>query len=236
MVVVSDNNDVEKSEADTTDGVEAANDGRGGGKGALDLEDYVAENPDEVARLLERLDLVNKLLNVGDVAVSAMDDAMVESLAGTGTNLAMAADGMATDESVYLGEAVGANATELAEGVETIASLQRTGTLDDLAEFAELASLLQAAMDDEMVESLAATGTRLGEMADTAADDDVAAGIENVLVAVGEANAEDPDPIGPIGLLKATRDPEVKAGLGVVIALARALGRSSGAGNGPVRD
>ncbi|MFW5956652.1 MAG: hypothetical protein ACOCQY_04545, partial [Halorhabdus sp.] len=119
-----------------------------------DLESLVAQNPEEVARLLERLDLVNDLLDATQVATSAMDDEMVQSMAGTGANLAMAADGMATEETVKLGEAVGENATDLAEGVETIAELQRTGTLDDVLEMAELASLLSAAMDDEMVMSL----------------------------------------------------------------------------------
>lgn len=191
----------------------------------VDLEALVAENPEAVARFLERLDVVNELLDVGDVATSAMDDGMVESLAGTGTNLAMAADGMATEETVDLGTAVGENATELADGIDTVARLQRTGTLDDLVEFAELVSLVTGAMDDEMATSVAATGSRLGEIADTAADDDVAAGLENVLTALGEANAADPEPVGTIGLVRSLRDPEVKAGLGVLVALAGALGR-----------
>lgn len=233
---MSENHDVEQTESGTADRGKEAVEGPDGGEATLDIESLVGENPEEVARLLERLYLVNELLDVGDIAMSAMDDEMVESLAGTGTNLAMAADGMATEETVALGEAVGRNASELAEGVETIAYLQRTGTLDDLVEFAEVGSLLQAAMDDEMVESLTATGTRLGEIADTAGDDDVAAGIENLLWAVGAANAEDPDPVGLIGLVKATRDPEVKAGLGVLIELARALGRETGAGKVHDRD
>ncbi|MFB6128216.1 MAG: DUF1641 domain-containing protein [Halorhabdus sp.] len=207
--------------AQTEDATEAGTDQ------PADLESLVADNPEEVARLLERLGLVNDLLDAADVATSAMDDEMVQSLAGTGTNLAMAADGMATDETVELGEAVGQNADDLAEGVKKIAELQRTGTLDDLLELAELASLASAAMDDEMVMSLASTGTRLGEVADTAADDDVARGLEDVLSALGDATSEEPDEIGAIGLIKATRDPDVKAGLGVIIALARALGQQT---------
>jgi len=191
------------------------------------LESLVADNPEEVARLLERLGLVNDLLDAADIATSAMDDEMVQSLAGTGSNLAMAADGMATDETVELGEAVGQNADDLAEGVDKVAELQRTGTLDDLLDLAELASLASAAMDDEMVMSLASTGTRLGEVADTAADDDVARGLEDVLAALGEATGEEPDQVGAVGLVKAVRDPDVQAGLGLVIALTRALGRQT---------
>ncbi|WP_158855214.1 DUF1641 domain-containing protein [Halorhabdus sp. CUG00001] len=206
---------------------EATENGHGESETDVDLESLVAENPEAVARLLERLDLVNDLLDGADVATSAMDDEMVQSLAGTGTNLGLAANEIATDETVQLGEAVGQNADDLADGVEKIAELQRTGTLDDLLELAELASLASAAMDDEMVMSLASTGTRLGEVADTAADDDVARGLEEVLAALGEATSKDPEQIGTIGLLKATRDPDVQAGLGLVIALARALGQQT---------
>lgn len=190
------------------------------------LETRIAENPAEISRLLERLGLVNELLDATDVATSAMDDEMVTSLAGTGTNLAMAADGMATEETVELGSAVGHNATDLAAGVESIAELQRTGTLDDLVELAEIVSLATGALDDEMVMSLTSTGTRLGELADTAADDDIASGLENVMTALGEATSEEPDKIGMVGLLKALRDPDVQAGLGVVIALSSALGQA----------
>lgn len=190
------------------------------------LETLIAENPAEISRLLERLGLLNELLDATDIATSAMDDEMVTSLAGTGTNLAMAADGMATEETVELGSAVGHNATDLAAGVESIAELQRTGTLDDLVELAEIVSLATGALDDEMVMSLTSTGARLGELADTAADDDVASGLENVLTALGEATSEEPDKIGMVGLLKALRDPDVQAGLGVVIALSSALGQA----------
>lgn len=217
------------SESEPTDGATERTDDatEAGTDQPADLESLVADNPEEVARLLERLGLVNDLLDAADVATSAMDDEMVQTLAGTGTNLAMAADGMATDETVQLGEAVGKNADDLAEGVETVAQLQRTGTLDDLLELAELASLASAAMDDEMVMSLASTGARLGEVADTAADDDVARGLEDVLAALGEASSDEPERVGAIGLVKAVRDPDVQAGLGVVISLARALGQQT---------
>lgn len=118
-----------------------------------------------------------------------------------------------------------ANDAELADALETLATLQQTGTLDDLASMADMMALLTAAMDDEMVTELTSTGSRLGEVAQTAADDDVAAGLEDALAAVGDASAAEPERVGLIGLLRAMRDPEVQAGMGFVIALARALGR-----------
>jgi uncharacterized protein YjgD (DUF1641 family) len=185
----------------------------------------IAENPEEVARFLTHLGEVNDLLDGTAVATSALDDEMVQTLAETGTNLGAAADGMATPELARLGESTGENATELAEAIETLAQLQRSGTLDDVLALADTLSLVTAALDDEMVMNLTKTGSRLGELADAAADDDVAGSLESVLQAVGEAGEQPAEAPGFIGLVKAMRDPEVQTGLGFVLAIARALGR-----------
>lgn len=185
------------------------------------LEELVAENPDEVARFLERVGVVNDLLDTADLATAAMDDRMVEELAETTTNLGAAADGLATEEVARLGEATGENAEDLADGLETLARLQRSGTLDDLA------ALASNAMDDDMVTDLAATGTHLSEVADTTADEDVARTLEGLLEAVGQAGSEPTEPVGAVGVAKALRDPEVKAGLGFFLSFAKALGRTA---------
>jgi uncharacterized protein YjgD (DUF1641 family) len=190
------------------------------------LEAAIAENPEAVAEFVRRLDAVNELLDVVALGESAMTDEMVTELAGTGATLAESADGLATEETVALAETVGDNGEELTEALETMLELQRTGTLDDLAELAAVGSLATAALDDEMVRSLAATGGSLGEIADTAAAPETRDGLETILDGVGEAAAEEPEPVGALGLARAIRDPEVKYGLGYVLAMARAIGRS----------
>ncbi|MBZ6496841.1 DUF1641 domain-containing protein [Natrinema longum] len=189
------------------------------------LEELVADNPEEVARFLERIDVVNDLLDTADLATAAMDDRMVQDLSGTATNLGAAADGLATDEVAALGEATGENADDLADAIEALARLQRSGTLDDLVAIADVAALGSSAMDDGMVTKLAATGTSLGEVADTAADDDVARTLEAVLGAVGDASADPTEPLGVRGLVRALRDLDVRRGLGFAISVARNLGR-----------
>ncbi len=193
----------------------------------------VDENPEEIARLLNNLDQVNDLLDASAVATSAIDDGMVMRLAEDGSNLGAAADEAATPELSTLGQAVGENADALSEGVETIVTLQESGTLDDLAAFADTISLLQGAMDDEMVTTLTSTGARLGEVADTASDEEVAQGLESVLTAVGDATSEEPDPVGIVGLAQALRDPEVKAGMGVALSLLKGLGKATSADTTP---
>lgn len=206
--------------SDTESPIDAA-DGEG-----PSLEAIVADNPEEVARFLERLDVVNELLDTVALATAAMDDRMVQELSGTATELTAAADGLATPEAAELGEVTGENADDLADAIETLARLQRSGTLDDLAALADVAALASNAMDDGMVTDLAATGTSLGEVADTAADDDVARTIESLLEAVGEAGTEPTEPVGAVGLVRAMRDPEVRAGVGFFLSLAKAIGRS----------
>ncbi|MFB6165250.1 MAG: DUF1641 domain-containing protein [Haloarculaceae archaeon] len=187
----------------------------------------MAERPEEVARFVRNLAGVNDAMDTAALAGAALDDEMVQTLAATGTNLGAAADGAATPELAQLGEAAGENAADLADAIEGLARLQRSGTLDDLLALADVAALATAAFDDTMVESLTATGTRLGELADVAADDDVADGLESVLRAVGEAEGQPAEAPGLLGLARSMRDPEVQRGMGFVLAIARALGREA---------
>ncbi|WP_423743752.1 DUF1641 domain-containing protein (plasmid) [Haladaptatus sp. SPP-AMP-3] len=193
------------------------------------LESAIEENPEEVARLMERLGLVNGVLDAVEVGTSALDDRMVAELAGTGGTLAEAADGLATKETVELSESVGANGAELTEALETLVRLQKSGTLDELAALADLLPLASGALDDEMISTLVDAGSSLGEVADTASDPDTVRGMETVLQAVGDASDAEspPERVGVVGLLRATRDPEVQAGLGFVLAIAKALGRET---------
>ncbi|WP_435348239.1 DUF1641 domain-containing protein [Haloarchaeobius sp. HRN-SO-5] len=191
-----------------------------------DLTAAIEQNPEAVAEFVERLDAVNELLDVLELGTSAMDDEMMMRLASTGSTLVESADAAATPGTVRLAEAVGNDGEDLAGALETLAELQRDGTLDDLAALTDLLGLANGALDDEMAIRLASTGSNLGEVADAAADPDTVRGLERMLDAVGDANAAESEPVGAIGLVKATRDPEVRSGLGYLLALARALGRA----------
>jgi uncharacterized protein YjgD (DUF1641 family) len=188
------------------------------------LERAVAEHPEEVLAFVERLGLLNELLDTTSLATAALDDEMVTRLAGTSSLLAESADGLATPGTARLAASVGENAEDLEGALETLVRLERAGTLDELAELADAATLLTAALDDEMVMRLARTGSSLGEVADTAAEPETARGIQRLLGAVGEAGGESPEAVGAVGLVRALRDPEVKRGMGFLLALARGLG------------
>ncbi|HMB49986.1 MAG TPA: DUF1641 domain-containing protein [Natronoarchaeum rubrum] len=196
-----------------------------------DLEAAIEQNPEAVAEFVERLDAVNELLDVLSLGESALTDEMVRELSATGSTLAESADGIATDETVALAETVGENGDELREALDTLVTLQKSGTLDELAEIAEVGSLATAALSDEMVRSLAGTGAAVGEVAQTAAEDDTRDGIETLLDGVGEAESQPPEQVGPVGLLRGLRDPDVQYGLGYLLALAGAIGRERSGGN-----
>ena len=191
-----------------------------------ELEAAIAENPDAVAEFVRRLDAVNELLDVLALGDSALTDEMAREMAGTASSLAESADGLATDETTRLAETVGDNGDSMAAALESLVGMQESGSLDELVELAEVASLLTAALDDEMVVSLGETGAALGEVAETAADDETREGLETVLEGVGAAEREPPERVGAIGLVRAARDPEVQYGLGYLLAIAEAIGQS----------
>ena len=213
-------------EADTTADAEGADP-------EADLEAAIAENPEAVAEFVRRLDAVNELLDVLSLGENALTDEMIREVAGTTATLAESADGLATEGTVGLAETVGENGAELEAALESVLELQRSGALEELVELAGVASLLSSALDDEMVASLAATGSSLGEIADTAADGDARDGIETALEGLAAAESEPPERVGPVGLVRAARDPEVQYGLGYVLAIARAIGASRPADDGP---
>jgi uncharacterized protein YjgD (DUF1641 family) len=189
-----------------------------------EIERAIAENPETVAALLEQSGQLSALLDTLTLVEDSLDDEMVESLTSDATTLGLAATELADQETVELSAAVGQNGDELADAVERVAMLQRSGTLDQLTEVADVIALLTDAMDDEMIETAAATGTSLGEVADTAADDEVRRGLVRILHGVGHADAEAAEPVGLVGLLGALRDPEVQAGMGYLVAVARGIG------------
>ncbi|SMO40720.1 DUF1641 domain-containing protein [Halorubrum cibi] len=191
-----------------------------------DLEAIVSENPEAVAAFVDRLDAVNELLDVVALGEAALTDEMAVELAGTASTLAESADGLATEETVGLAATVGDNGDELREAMETLIELQRSGTLDELAELGQVGSLATAALDDGMVRSLAGTGAALGEVADAAADEEVREGTKTLLEGLGAAQQSEPSRVGAVGLARGLRDPEIQYGLGYVLALSKAIGRS----------
>lgn len=116
----------------------------------------------------------------------------------------------------------------IAENPEAVSEFVRR--LDAVNELLDVLELGERAVTDEMVRSLAETGSGLGELADTATEEETRAGLETVLRGVGAAEREAPEEFGLLGLVRSARDPDVKRGLGYLLAVARAIGRAQDAG------
>lgn len=107
------------------------------------------------------------------------------------------------------------------ENPEAFATFVRN--LDTVNELVEVAELGTAAMDDEMVASLARTGSSLGELADSATEEDTRRGIQVLLRALGEADAN--GPVDRHNIWNGLWEGEFLTGVRYALAIVQSLGR-----------
>ena len=108
------------------------------------------------------------------------------------------------------------------ENPEAFATFVRN--LDTVNELVEVAELGTAAMDDEMVVSLAGTGSALGELADTASEAETRNAIQVLLRALGDADAN--GPVDRSDLWEGLRNGEFLTGIRYALAIVKSLGRT----------
>lgn len=188
------------------------------------LLEAVEQNPEEVAKLIERLGLVNELLDAAEFLTAAADDEMVAETVGMTALLGEAADGMATPETAAMAGTVGENAATLDSAMESLIRLEESGSLEDLVEMGEALSFLVAAMDDEMIASATRLAGTLGELGDATNDPAVTGTLNAMITSLGEAADGEPEQVGMVGMLRAMRKPEVQTGLGFLLGVAEELG------------
>lgn len=110
------------------------------------------------------------------------------------------------------------------ENPEAFATFVRNlKTVNELIEVAELGT---AAMDDEMIASLAGTGASLGELADAAADDETRESIHDLLRALADANAN--GPVDRHDVWGGIRSGDFGRGVRYALSILRSLGRVVG--------
>jgi uncharacterized protein YjgD (DUF1641 family) len=107
------------------------------------------------------------------------------------------------------------------ENPEAFATFVRN--LDTVNELVEVAELGTAAMDDEMITSLARTGSSLGELADSAAKTETRSAVQLLLRALGDAAAS--GPIDRHDLWDGIRSGDFLRGVRYGLSILRSLGR-----------
>ena len=108
------------------------------------------------------------------------------------------------------------------ENPEAFATFVRN--LDTVNELIGVAELGTAAMDDEMIVSLAGTGSSLGELADAAADDETRESVQVLLQALGDANAN--GPVDRHDVWDGIRNGDFGRGVRYALSIVRSLGRA----------
>jgi uncharacterized protein YjgD (DUF1641 family) len=117
------------------------------------------------------------------------------------------------------------NKEALSEAIDKLVWLEKSGSLDALLGFSALIKLVQDSISDAVVDKNMELLTNL-VLISTKFTSDRALMIFNAL---GDAICrceKEPEPVGLLGLIKALREPEVKKALGMLINIARELGKN----------
>ena len=117
------------------------------------------------------------------------------------------------------------NKEELIRAIDKLVWLEKSGNLDALLGFSALIKIVQDSISDAVVDRNVEVLANLG-LISTKFTSDRALMLFNAL---GDAICrceKEPEPIGLLGLLKALREPEVKKALGMLVNIARELGKN----------
>lgn len=178
---------------------DAPGDGRDRSAGEEAIRAAVAEHGEDVAAAIEHTDEIKEILDLAILTVASADDDEVDHVTDSIANLVMAADGLSTEGSVALAEAVGDSGEELTHALEMVVRLEREGKLDGLVELAEAVSEIEL-------------------------DDGAVSGLDRFAGAVSAAE-RDSEPVGVLGFVRGATSAEGRAGLGYLLEVLRALGR-----------
>lgn len=182
-------------------------DGAGGSSEPVDavgeeaIRAALAEHGEDVAAAIERTDDVKAVVDLAILTIASADDDEVDQVTDSIANLLLAVDGLSTDGSVALAEAVGESGEELARALEMVVRLEREGDLDGLVELAEAVSAVTV-------------------------DEGSVSGLDRLARAASEAE-DRAEPVGLLGFLRGVRSREGRAGLGYLLAVLRGLGRDA---------
>ncbi|MET1124875.1 MAG: DUF1641 domain-containing protein [Archaeoglobaceae archaeon] len=117
------------------------------------------------------------------------------------------------------------NQEYLEEAIDKLVWLEKSGNLDALLGFSALIKLVQDSISDAVVERNMELLANLGLIATKFMSENAL----KLFNALGDAICrceKEPEPVGVIGLMKALREPEVQKALGMLLNIARELGKN----------
>lgn len=165
------------------------------------IRDALSRHGEDIAAAVERTDEIAEIIDLAILTIASADEEEVEHVTVAVSNLLAAVDGLSTEGSVALAEAVGESGEELARALELVVRLEQEGDLDGLVELAEAVSAVTV-------------------------DEGSVSGLDRLARAASEAE-DRAEPVGLLGFLRGVRTREGRAGLGYLLAVLRGLGRDA---------
>ncbi len=117
------------------------------------------------------------------------------------------------------------NQEHLVEAIDKLVWLEKSGNLDALLGFSALIKIVQDSISDAVVERNMEMLSNIGLISTKFTSDRALI----LLNALGDAICrceKEPEPVGMVGLMKALREPEVQKALGMLLNIARELGKN----------
>lgn len=117
------------------------------------------------------------------------------------------------------------NQEHLIEAIDKLVWLEKSGNLDALLGFSALIKIVQDSISDAVVERNMEMISNIGLISTKFTSDRALV----LLNALGDAICrceKEPEPVGMVGLMKALREPEVQKALGMLLNIARELGKN----------
>jgi uncharacterized protein YjgD (DUF1641 family) len=218
------------------------------GDGQAAIRDALETNGKSLAAVINNSDEFENALETAILVIASADQAELDEITDSTANLVAAVDGLSTEGTADLATDLGENADHLSASLETIVTLQQDGHLDDLVALAtaftdslspdeiealstmlsehgpELVDAVEAVIElqrDGQLEDLMETATTLSALD---IDEQAVAGMNDFLGAVGEAQ-RDSEPVGVLGTVRQLKSQDLRASLGYLLAVLKALGR-----------
>ncbi|MEM0266821.1 MAG: DUF1641 domain-containing protein [Archaeoglobaceae archaeon] len=116
------------------------------------------------------------------------------------------------------------NKEAILNALDKLVWLEKSGNLDAIIGFASLIKIVQDSISDIVVDRTSEILSNLGLLSVKFTNDRALA----LLNAIGDAICRcesEPQPVGLIGLIRALRDPDVKKAIGILLNIAKELGK-----------
>ncbi len=134
---------------------------------AAALTKKLSEKPQALEHLLniiDRLDTIDQVSAIPQALKESMTDAMIQRSADNITTALSVLDSFSGDEQLSMIKTAGMKAESLKKSIETIAELEKSGTLQSLKEMGDFVAGFSKGTTDAMVERMAGTAEKLAEL------------------------------------------------------------------------